>query len=58
MTKVQKIVAEAAAIKGSNKALADYLGANERTVYRWLSGEANPNANYIIKMYELINSDR
>ena len=58
MTKVQKIVAEAAEMIGSNKGLADYLEANERTVYRWLSGEVKPNADYVIKIYELINSVR
>lgn len=49
-----KLVEKSAEKLGSNQTLAKYLGANERTVYRWLSGETKPSADYVIAMCELV----
>lgn len=53
-TKLEKLIITCAKILGTNKELAEYLGSHERTVYRWLSGETKPSAEYVIKMFELI----
>jgi hypothetical protein len=53
-TKLEKIINGCIKILGTNRALSEYLGSNERTIYRWLSGETKPSADYVIKMYDLI----
>ena len=39
---------------GTKKKLAFYLGCNERTVYRWISGDATPSSKYVEKMLAII----
>lgn len=56
--RVKKLVEKCTKILGGNMNLAHYLGANERTIYRWLSGESKPCADYIIDMCELALSKK
>lgn len=51
--KIEQLIKNSIKIKQTNKALADYLGCNERTIYRWLSGQFIPNSKFVMKMIEL-----
>ena len=52
--KIQRLVERSAKAMGGNLQLALFLGAHERTVYRWLSGETKPTADYILDMCEIV----
>ncbi len=54
MTKLEKLIDNCIKIKGTKAALAKYLGVHERNVYRWISGDTNPNAEATIEMCILV----
>jgi DNA-binding transcriptional regulator YiaG len=51
--KVEQLIKNSIKVTQNNKALAAYLGCNERTIYRWLSGQFVPNSKFVMKMIEL-----
>lgn len=46
-----------AAVKdaGSNKALADCVGINPATLYRWMNGERDPNLSGLAKVMDYLD---
>lgn len=54
MTKIQELVRNCVNISVGVPLLAKTLGVTERTVYRWLSGESEPMAKYLVVLYDMI----
>lgn len=53
--KIDKLISQSIKLLGNNKNLSIFLGCNERTVYRWLSGQVKPNVKYVILMMDLVS---
>lgn len=56
--RVKKLVELCTKKLGGNRQLADFLGSHERTIYRWLSGETKPTADFVLDMCELVISKK
>lgn len=52
--KFKNLLDEVTKILGTNVKIAEYLGCDERTVYRWRSGESKPSHAFLSIMYDLV----
>lgn len=56
MITLDKLIKSCLARIGTMKALSEYMGVHERTIYRWMSKEAKPSAESTIKMFNLLST--
>jgi hypothetical protein len=50
---VKKLVETCVEIMGTKRALADYLGVDQRSVYRWIARQVRPSGLLMLRMYDL-----